>query len=233
MNIAHMHDDRKPKPATEDIEQISWQLIHHPLSPGSDIKVANLVSVSWLDVAAMFRDANAPSETGRYSVHWRINLNGSASEAVVAGTEFRAIVFNKNEDPLSDALSKNRTPDISFKPTNVQELMQHTDRPGSVPGRPKNLQEAVALQETPGYNPNVQGFFTLTLPGELDIEGGNVGGVLVQIQNHSRRVITTYLCFVCHRLKTLKLISGFITVVYSKIVLRRVDSRSSQSNSFA
>lgn len=65
--------------------------------------------------------------------------------------------------------------------------MDQTDRPNTVPAWPTTLQEQIQLEATQGqggYDPDAQGFFTLTLPGVVQLQEG--GGVLVQIQNHGK-----------------------------------------------
>ncbi|KAF9116842.1 hypothetical protein BGW39_002569, partial [Mortierella sp. 14UC] len=128
-------------------------------------------------------------------VEWRMNLNVAQNDNVVVGTEFRAVTFRKDEDPHSKTVSEDRTPAILFKPQSIQEFMSHTDRPNTIPARPKTLQESQALEKLAGYDPNQQGFFTLTLPGEVILQedpttigGGVEGGVLVQIRNHDKAV---------------------------------------------
>ncbi|KAG0312506.1 hypothetical protein BGZ97_011145, partial [Linnemannia gamsii] len=96
-------------------------------------------------------------------------------------------------DPNSSVVSEERAPAIWFKPQSLQEFMSHTDRPNSVPALPKSLQQVQALKSRPGYDANNQGFFTLTLPGEVILQedpsgGGAEGNVLVQMRNHDKTV---------------------------------------------
>ncbi|KAF9092752.1 hypothetical protein BGX27_001729 [Mortierella sp. AM989] len=175
MQIAHLDDGSKAQaPPLGNSKAVHWRLIDHPVHPQAGLpKVAELETVSWLDVTAVFQNQQA----GKYKVRWRINLNGARPDPVLVGTEFRAVTFNKDEDS-----SQERAPAALLKAGSVQEFMQHTDRPNTVPGQPKNLEEARVLEEMPGYDANVQGFFTLTLPGDVQVEQG--GGVVTQIRNH-------------------------------------------------
>ncbi|KAF9929285.1 hypothetical protein FBU30_001715 [Linnemannia zychae] len=195
LHITHLDDGVKPPPKISTFEKSHWKIVPNPQQPRLGPKVAELTSVWWLDVSAVFsqQTSNAPSHAGRYKVEWRMNLNVAQSDNVVVGTEFRAVTFRKDEDPNSTVVSQDREPAIFFKPKNLQEFMSHTDRPNSVPARPKTLQEVQALEQRPGYDPDNQGFFTLTLPGEVilqeDPNGGGVeGNVLVQIRNHDKTV---------------------------------------------
>ncbi|KAI1321311.1 hypothetical protein EDD11_006648 [Mortierella claussenii] len=150
MRIAHLADDHRPKAApVTDIEQVCWRLIDHPVHPqAGSPKVAHLVNVAWLDVATILEPTTQAD--GKYKVQWRINLNGARPDPIVVGTEFRAVVFSKDEDPSSETITQQHEAVISFKPASVQELMQHTDRPNSVPGRPTSMREAMELESTPG-----------------------------------------------------------------------------------
>ncbi|KAF9952242.1 SCF ubiquitin ligase complex subunit, partial [Modicella reniformis] len=166
------------------------------LPQSQEPRVAHLGSVSWLDVSAVFSRENvlaSSSSSNRYKVQWNINLTGACPDAVVVGTAFRAVVFGKNEactDPASEDVSKNRQPAISFTAQSLEELMRHTNRPSTVPCAPKNLQELMMLRDKyPGYEESglngQRGFFQLTLPGEVQVQDQeDLGGVLVQIQNH-------------------------------------------------
>ncbi|KAF9147130.1 hypothetical protein BGX20_006742, partial [Mortierella sp. AD010] len=179
MQIAHLDDAKKVlTPRKSNISH--WQLINHPVHPqDGGPKVANLETVSWLDVAAVFRDQQA----GRYKVQWRLNQISAYPDRVLVGTEFRALVFKKDENPTNDpTISQERAPATRLIPLSVQEFMQHTDRPNTIPARALRIMESMALQGMPGYDPNVQGFFTLTLPDVVQVEQG--GGVLAQIRNH-------------------------------------------------
>ncbi|KAG0316369.1 hypothetical protein BGZ99_006938 [Dissophora globulifera] len=193
MHIAHMDDPSKPLAPTMNFKNKHWELVRNPMNPlTGDPKIANLVAVTWLDVSAVFNKSvgwpdSAENKSAKYTIQWRLNFVGAEPDQVAIGTEFKAVIFKKNEDPLSNAVAGTRTAAISFKPKDIQDLMQHTDRPHTVPGRPSNLREAMALQETPGYDANAQGFFTLTLPGELQLDSEDLGGVIVQIQNHSNK----------------------------------------------
>lgn len=98
----------------------------------------------------------------------------------------------KKQDPNSSVVQE-REPAIRFKPQTLQEFMSHTDRPNSIPALPKSLQQVNDLKARPGnYDPDHQGFFTLTLPGEVVVQedpgegGGTEGNVLVQMRNHDK-----------------------------------------------
>ncbi|KAF9914796.1 hypothetical protein BX616_007549 [Lobosporangium transversale] len=183
MHIVHLESGHKSMAPTSNIRQVTWELVNHPVHPQNEgPKVAKLTSVTWLDVAATIRASQHQEDN--YQVQWRISLNGPRPDPVIIGTEFRALVFGKDEDSSSDAVLLHREPAISFKPNSVQEFMQHTDRPGTVPARPTSIREAAELEMIPGYNPDVQGFFTLTLPGQIRLNQMN-GGVIVQIRNHN------------------------------------------------
>ncbi|KAG0279205.1 hypothetical protein BGZ95_001994 [Linnemannia exigua] len=198
LSISHLDDDQPKAPLKiSTFEKSHWKIVPHPQQPRMGPKVAELTSVWWLDVSAVFSTAtsNVPSRGGRYKVQWRMNLNVAQTDSVVVGTEFRAVTFRKDEDPTSTAVSQDRTPAIQFKPQTIQEFMSHTDRPGTIPARPKTLQEAQKMEQLAGYDANQQGFFTLTLPGEVILQedpttigGGCEGGVLVQIRNHDKTV---------------------------------------------
>ncbi|KAG0228371.1 hypothetical protein BGX31_006601 [Mortierella sp. GBA43] len=182
MDIAHLDRSGAPKPSLQDNPKPHWKVIPHPIEPRSGIEVAQLQSVSWLDVQAVFRPQDLSSvPAGSYQVQWRLNYMGAHPDSVFAGTTFRAVVFNKDEATVQE-----RQPSISFQPQSAQELMDQTDRPGSIPAWPTTLQEALQL-EAQGYDQGAQGFFTLVLPGKVQLDaGGGGGGVLVQIQNHDR-----------------------------------------------
>ncbi|KAG0293258.1 hypothetical protein BGZ96_003077 [Linnemannia gamsii] len=200
LHIAHLDDGSHPTAPRAPIkisafEKSHWKIVPHPVQPHLGPKVAELTSVWWLDVAAIFSQAtsNAPTKAGRYKVEWRMNLNVAETDNVVVGTEFRAITFRKDEDPNSPVVTEDREPAIWFKPQSLQEFMSHTDHPNSVPALPKSLQQAQALELKPGYDANNQGFFTLTLPGEVILQedpdgGGAEGNVLVQMRNHDKTV---------------------------------------------
>ncbi|KAF9436428.1 hypothetical protein BGZ76_003990 [Entomortierella beljakovae] len=176
MQIVHLDQDNKAPPFFGNITVTHWQLINHPVYPQDGLpKVASLGTVNWLDVSAVFKNQQA----GKYKVQWRMNNNGAYPQPLFEGTEFLATGF-MNEQDLSAA--QERTPTVLLKPSSVQEFMQHTDRPGTVPGRATNFMEMNKLNELPGYDPDSQGFFTLTLPGEIQIEQG--GGIITRIRNH-------------------------------------------------
>ncbi|KAF9360310.1 hypothetical protein BGX26_009889 [Mortierella sp. AD094] len=180
MQIAHLDDPKKVQVPKSNISTGHWQLINHPVYPqAGGPKVANLETVSWLDVAAVFQNQQA----GKYKVQWRLNQISAHPDLVFVGTEFRAVAFKKDENPTTDStISQERVPATLLKPSSVQEFMQHTDRPNTIPARALTMMEVRTLQGTPGYDPNVQGFFTLTLPDVVQVEQG--GGVLAQIRNH-------------------------------------------------
>ncbi|KAF9081268.1 hypothetical protein BGX23_001068 [Mortierella sp. AD031] len=192
LHIAHL-DDGKPRAPQQisTFEKSHWKIVAHPQQPRLGPKVAELTSVWWLDVSAVFCGSNALTNPGRYKVQWRLNLNTAQTDNVVVRTEFRAVTFRKDEDPMSSIVAEARQPAISFRPQSLQEFMAHTDRPGTIPARPKDLQETQALEAKPGYDPSQQGFFTLTLPGEVIVQedphgGGAEGNVLVQMRNHEK-----------------------------------------------
>ncbi|KAK3840341.1 MAG: hypothetical protein JOS17DRAFT_16425 [Linnemannia elongata] len=198
LHIVHLDDGSGPKAPVRisTFEKSHWKIVPHPLQPHVGPKVAELTSVWWLDVGAVFSQAtsNAPTKAGRHKVQWRMNLNVAETDNVVIGTEFRAITFRKDEDPNSSVVQE-REPAIRFKPQTLQEFMSHTDRPNSIPALPKNLQQVNDLKARPGnYDPDNQGFFTLTLPGEVVVQedpgegGGSEGNVLVQMRNHDKTV---------------------------------------------
>lgn len=102
LHIAHLDDGSHTPRAPVKIstfEKSHWKIVPHPVQPHVGPKVAELTSVWWLDVAAVFSQAtsNAPTKAGRYKVQWRMNLNVAETDNVVVGTEFRAITFRKDE----------------------------------------------------------------------------------------------------------------------------------------
>ncbi|KAF9932188.1 hypothetical protein FBU30_008743 [Linnemannia zychae] len=123
-------------------------------------KLAELASVWWMDVVAVFFGVLP----GRYKVQWRVKVT---SDGPVVNTEFRAVQFTKEEDYHTAGGKPNA---LSFKPTSKQEFIEQTDTQGSrVNKRPfRNL---------------FRGFTILELPGELVIED-DYQGVFLQIRNH-------------------------------------------------
>lgn len=101
LHIAHLDDGSGPKAPVKisTFEKSHWKIVPHPVQPHVGPKVAELTSVWWLDVSAVFSQAtsNAPSKAGRHKVQWRMNLNVAETDNVVVGTEFRAISFRKDE----------------------------------------------------------------------------------------------------------------------------------------
>lgn len=119
-------------------------------------------------------------------------LCGSFFLSLPPSASLPILPFKKNQDPNSSVVQE-REPAIRFKPQTLQEFMSHTDRPNSIPALPKNLQQVNDLKARPGnYDPDNQGFFTLTLPGEVVVQedpgegGGSEGNVLVQMRNHDK-----------------------------------------------
>ncbi|KAF9146237.1 hypothetical protein BG015_011653 [Linnemannia schmuckeri] len=123
-------------------------------------KLAELASVWWMDVVAVF--VGVPP--GRYKVQWRVKVT---SDAPVVNTEFRAVLFDKHEDPNTAGEKPNA---LTFRPTSKQEFVQQTDSPGS------------RVHKKPFRN-LFKGFTILELPGELLVEG-DYHGVFLQIRNH-------------------------------------------------
>jgi hypothetical protein len=95
MQIAHLDSDGPINPSITDTPPVYWKLISHPIESQSGKQVAQLVSVSWLDVKAVFRQEDLSA--GRYQVQWRINYGGANPDSVFNGTKFQAVVFDKNE----------------------------------------------------------------------------------------------------------------------------------------
>lgn len=101
LHIAHLDDGSGPKAPVKisTFEKSHWKIVPHPVQPHVGPKVAELTSVWWLDVGAVFSQAtsNAPTKAGRHKVQWRMNLNVAETDNAVVGTEFRAITFRKDE----------------------------------------------------------------------------------------------------------------------------------------
>ncbi|KAF8979136.1 hypothetical protein BGZ46_005781 [Entomortierella lignicola] len=178
MQIAHL-DNNGPRNPLTGPKPSHWKLIASPVNPQPGApKVAHLDTVSWLDVAAVFKNQQA----GKYKVQWRLNQVSAHPDLAFVDTEFRAVTFKEGENPADTAISQDRAPASLLKSSSIQEFMQHTDRPNTVPARATTMTDVNRLRQTPGYDPDVQGFFTLTLPNEVQIEQS--GGVFVQIRNH-------------------------------------------------
>ncbi|KAF9544255.1 hypothetical protein EC957_012301 [Mortierella hygrophila] len=123
-------------------------------------KLAELASVWWMDVIAIFYGV----PPGRYKVQWRLKVR---SDGPVVNTEFRAVLFGKHEDPNTVGERPNT---LTFRPTSKQEFVQHTDSQGS------------KVNKKPFSN-LFKGFTILELPGELIVED-DYRGVFLQIRNH-------------------------------------------------
>ncbi|KAF8926910.1 hypothetical protein BGZ47_002466 [Haplosporangium gracile] len=123
-------------------------------------KLAELASVWWMDVVAVFVGVLP----GRYKVQWRVKVT---SDAPVVNTEFRAVLFDNHEDPNTAVMKPNT---LTFRPKSKQEFVQQTDSPGS------------RVHKKPFRN-LFKGFTILELPGELLVEDDN-HGVFLQIRNH-------------------------------------------------
>ncbi|KAF9185475.1 hypothetical protein BGZ51_002648 [Haplosporangium sp. Z 767] len=121
-------------------------------------KLAQLKSVWWMDVAAMFYGV----PPGRYKAQWRMKLT---SDAPVINSEFRAVLFNEDVAEAQD-----RPETILFKPKNTQQFMDHTDTQSSKVRR-KPFKRAF------------EGFLIMELPGEIVIDEPHQG-VFLQIRNH-------------------------------------------------
>ncbi|KAF9349896.1 hypothetical protein BGX34_001505, partial [Mortierella sp. NVP85] len=91
-------------------------------------------------------------------------------------------------DPRSDNV-KGRSAAISFKPTTMEDFLQHTNRTDPIPLSQKSFHDPMAFQVAQGFvpadTPQSRDFFTLTLPGKIQLDHPS-GGILVQIQNHDR-----------------------------------------------
>ncbi|KAG0075059.1 hypothetical protein BGZ90_010240 [Linnemannia elongata] len=123
-------------------------------------KLAELASVYWMDVVAVFYGV----PPGRYKVQWRVKVT---SDGPVLNTEFRAVLFDKHEDPSTVGEKQNA---LTFRPKSKQEFVQHTDSQGS------------RVNKKPFRN-LFKGFTILELPGELLVED-DYRGVFLQIRNH-------------------------------------------------
>ncbi|KAF9104734.1 hypothetical protein BGX27_009972 [Mortierella sp. AM989] len=135
-----------------------WKMIESRSS--SFGKIAQLQSVWWMDVVAVFRGV----PPGRYKVQWRVKVT---SEASIVNSEFRAIVYDKDEEAVPE-----NTPDtILFKPRNIQEFTERTDT---------NVAKA---DRKPFRNLFRKDFTILELPGDLTIED-DFQNVFLQIRNH-------------------------------------------------
>ncbi|KAF9935461.1 hypothetical protein BGZ67_003411 [Mortierella alpina] len=85
--------------------------------------VAVLRSVCWMDVIAVFYGVDLSPEA-RYKVQWRLRTE---NESAIVGSEFRAVIFGKDEDPLSPEVLTDRAASVSFKPETFSAYAQHTD----------------------------------------------------------------------------------------------------------
>ncbi|KAG0342462.1 hypothetical protein BG000_004482 [Podila horticola] len=135
-----------------------WKMIEHTSSHFG--KLAELRSVWWMDVAVVFHGV----PPGRYRIQWRLSVT---SDAPVVNSEFRAVVFDKDED-VSTTSSLPEA--IMFKPRTVQEFTEQTD-------------SKVAKADRKPFRNLFRGFATLELPADLVIEE-DYQNVYVQIRNH-------------------------------------------------
>ncbi|KAF9572213.1 hypothetical protein EC968_010151 [Mortierella alpina] len=85
--------------------------------------VAVLRSIWWMDIVAVFYGVDLSSKA-RYKVQWRLRTE---NESAIVGSEFRAVVFGKDEDPLSPEILKDRAASVSFKPETFSAYVRHTD----------------------------------------------------------------------------------------------------------
>ncbi|CAO3565432.1 unnamed protein product [Mortierella alpina] len=85
--------------------------------------VAVLRSVWWMDIIAVFYGVDLSPEA-RYRVQWRLRTE---NESAIVGSEFRAVIFGKDEDPLSTEVLEDRAASMSFKPETFSAYAQHTD----------------------------------------------------------------------------------------------------------
>ena len=70
----------------------------------------------------------------------------------------------------------------------MEDFLQHTDRTDPVPLTQKSFHDPMAFQIAQGFVPDTpqsRDFFTLTLPGTIQLDHP-LSGILVQIQNHDR-----------------------------------------------
>ncbi|KAF9582932.1 hypothetical protein BGW38_010568 [Lunasporangiospora selenospora] len=135
-------------------------------------EVAELKSVWWMDVSAMFYGV----PPGKYKVQWRVSLT---SDGPVINSEFRTILFDQEENnsirgqfsnqDISDVVNYPST--TLFQPKSIQEFMTHTDSTVTNVNR-KPFRKLFSKE-----------FTTLELPDELVVED-NYQGVFVQIRNH-------------------------------------------------
>ncbi|KAG0038374.1 hypothetical protein BGZ82_000332 [Podila clonocystis] len=135
-----------------------WKMIEHPSSHFG--KLAELRSVWWMDVAVVFHGV----PPGRYRIQWRLSVT---SDAPVVNSEFRAVLFDKDEN----ASSTSHLPEaIMFRPRTVQEFTEQTD-------------SKVAKADRKPFRNLFRGFATLELPADLVIDE-DYQNVFVQIRNH-------------------------------------------------
>ncbi|KAF9273450.1 hypothetical protein BGZ68_001499 [Mortierella alpina] len=85
--------------------------------------VAVLRSIWWMDITAVFYGVDLSPEA-RYKVQWRLRTD---NESAIVGSEFRAVIFGKDEDPFSPEVLRDRAASVSFKPKTFSAYAQHTD----------------------------------------------------------------------------------------------------------
>ncbi|KAG0004047.1 hypothetical protein BGZ80_008730 [Entomortierella chlamydospora] len=134
-----------------------WKMIESRSSTFG--RLAQLQSVWWMDVVAIFRGV----PPGRYKVQWRVKVT---SDAPIVNSEFRAVLFDKDEEGTSD-----KPDSIHFKPRNVQEFTERTDT------------KVTKADRKPFRNLFRKDFTVLELPGDLIIED-DFQNVFLQIRNH-------------------------------------------------
>ncbi|KAF9170623.1 hypothetical protein BGX20_008716 [Mortierella sp. AD010] len=134
-----------------------WKMIESRSSTFG--RLAQLQSVWWMDVVAIFRGV----PPGRYKVQWRVKVT---SDAPIVNSEFRAVLFDKDEEGTSD-----KPDSIHFKPRNVQEFTERTDT------------KVTKADRKPFRNLFRKDFTILELPGDLIIED-DFQNVFLQIRNH-------------------------------------------------
>ncbi|KAF9358615.1 hypothetical protein BGX26_001307 [Mortierella sp. AD094] len=123
-------------------------------------RLAQLQSVWWMDVVAVFRGV----PPGRYKVQWRVKVT---SDAPIVNSEFRAVLFDKDEE----GAPADKPDSIHFKPRNVQEFTERTDT------------KVTKADRKPFRNLFRKDFTILELPGDLIIED-DFQNVFLQISNH-------------------------------------------------
>ncbi|KAF8953727.1 hypothetical protein BGZ52_004560 [Haplosporangium bisporale] len=135
-----------------------WKMIEHRSSLFG--KLAELRSVWWMDVAAVFHGV----PPGRYRIQWRLSVT---SDAPVVNSEFRVVLFDKDESTSNISTHPEA---IMFKPRTVQEFTEQTD-------------SKVTKADRKPFRNLFRGFTTLELPADLVIDE-DFQNVYVQIRNH-------------------------------------------------